>query len=87
MLRSCGLISLSARLLGSLRNRCGRSIRNFSLRVSVIDSLFYFFSFVVPIEASEFEVEFFLRGVECETQFAKKSSGGHSFFFILLSFG
>jgi hypothetical protein len=32
----------------------------------------YFFSFVVPIEASEFEVEFFLRGVECDTQFAKK---------------
>jgi hypothetical protein len=29
-------------------------------------------SFVVPIEASEFEVEFFLRGVECDTQFYKK---------------
>jgi hypothetical protein len=32
----------------------------FSLWVSVVDSLI--FSFVVPIEASEFEVEFFLRG-------------------------
>jgi hypothetical protein len=29
-------------------------------------------SFVVPIEASEFEVEFFLREVECDTQFFKK---------------
>jgi hypothetical protein len=27
---------------------------------------------VVPIEASEFEVKFFLRGVECDTQFSEK---------------
>jgi hypothetical protein len=40
--------------------------------VSIIDSLI--FSFVVPIEASEFEVEFFLRGVECDSQFAKRRS-------------
>jgi hypothetical protein len=48
------------------------------LWVSVVDSLT--FSFVVPIEASEFEVEFFLRGVECDTQFAKKRSW--SLFFL-----
>jgi hypothetical protein len=30
-------------------------------------------SFVIPIEALEFEVEFFLRGVECDTQFLKRS--------------
>jgi hypothetical protein len=38
------------------------------------------FSFVVPIEALKFEVEFFLRGVECDTQFAKKR--GWSLFFL-----
>jgi hypothetical protein len=46
--------------------------------VSVVDSLI--FPFVVPIEASEFEVEFFLRGVECDTRFAKKRSWGLFFF-------
>jgi hypothetical protein len=35
---------------------------------------------VVPIEASEFEVEFFLSGVECDTQFSKKKL---NFFFSL----
>ena len=39
-------------------------------------------SFVVPIEASEFEVEFFLRGVECDTRFAKKRSWGLFFLFF-----
>jgi hypothetical protein len=39
----------------------------------------YFFPFVVPIEASEFEVEFFLREVECDTRFANRRSGGYSF--------
>jgi hypothetical protein len=29
-------------------------------------------SFVVSIEASEFEVKFFLRGLECDTQFSEK---------------
>ena len=38
-------------------------------------------AFVVPIKASEFEVEFFLRGVECDTQFAKKRSW--SLFFLV----
>jgi hypothetical protein len=37
-------------------------------------------SFVVPIEASEFEVKFFLRGVECDTQFYKKIKVYFSFF-------
>jgi hypothetical protein len=37
-------------------------------------------SFVVSIEASEFEVEFFLRGVECDTQFYKKIKVYFSFF-------
>jgi hypothetical protein len=49
------------------------------LRVSDVDSLI--FPFVVPIEASEFEVEFFLRGVECDTRFAKKRSW-RLFFFL-----
>jgi hypothetical protein len=56
-------------------------IPNFLLWVSVVDSLI--FSFVVPIEASEFEVEFFLRGVECDTQFAKKRSWSLFFLFFL----
>jgi hypothetical protein len=38
--------------------------------------------FVIPIEASEFEVEFFLRGIECDTQFSKKKL---NFFFPFLS--
>ena len=46
--------------------------------MSVVDSLI--FSFVISIEASEFEVQFFLRGVECDTQFAKKRSW--SLFFL-----
>jgi len=37
---------------------------------------------VVPIEASEFEVEFFLRGVECDTRFAKKRSWRLFFLFV-----
>ena len=37
---------------------------------------------VVPIEASEFEVEFFLRGVECDTRFAKKRSWKLFFLFF-----
>jgi hypothetical protein len=52
------------------------------LWVSVVDSLI--FPFVVPIEASEFEVEFFLRGVECDTRFAKKRSW-RLFFFCIFS--
>jgi hypothetical protein len=42
-------------------------------------------SFVVPIEASEVEVEFFLRRVECDTQFflKKKVKVYFSFFFFL----
>ena len=55
--------------------------------MSIVDSLI--FSFDVPIEASEFEVEFFLRGVECDTRFAKKRSW--RFFFVfpirLMHFG
>jgi hypothetical protein len=50
------------------------------LWVSVVDSLI--FSFVIPIEASEFEVEFFLRWVECDTRFAKKRSRGLFFLFF-----
>jgi hypothetical protein len=50
------------------------------LWVSVVDLLI--FSFVVPIEASEFEVEFFLRGVECDTRFAKKKSWRLFFLFF-----
>jgi hypothetical protein len=34
---------------------------------------------VVLIEALEFEVEFFLRGVECDTQFSKKEIEVYSF--------
>jgi hypothetical protein len=58
------------------------------LWVSVVDSLI--FPFVVLIEASEFEVEFFLRGVECDTRFAKKRSWRLFFCFFrirLLRFG
>ena len=50
------------------------------LWVSVVDSLI--FPFVVLIEASEFEVEFFLRGVECDTRFAKKRSWRLFFLFF-----
>ena len=57
--------------------------------MSVVDSLT--FSFVVPIEASEFEVEFFLRGVECDTRFTKKRSWRLFFFcffpILLMRFG
>ena len=42
-------------------------------------------SFVVPIEASEFEVEFFLRGVECDTQFPKGREIEDYSFFSLFS--
>jgi hypothetical protein len=42
-------------------------------------------SFVVPIEASEFEVEFFLRGVECDTQFSKRREIEVYSFFSLFS--
>jgi hypothetical protein len=52
------------------------------LWVSVVDSLI--FPFVVPIEASEFEVEFFLRGVDCDTRFAKKRSWRVFFLFFSL---
>jgi hypothetical protein len=52
------------------------------LWVSVVDYLI--FPFVVPIEASEFEVEFFLRGVECDTRFAKKGSWRLFFLFFFL---
>jgi hypothetical protein len=42
-------------------------------------------SFLVPIEASEFEVEFFLRGVECDTQFSKRREiKVYSFFLCFL---
>jgi hypothetical protein len=51
--------------------------------VSVVDSLI--FPFVVPIEVSEFEVKFFLRGVECDTRFAKKRSW-RLFFFVVFVF-
>jgi hypothetical protein len=50
------------------------------LWVSVVDSLI--FPFVVPIEVSEFEVEFFLRGVESDTRFAKKRSWRVFFLFF-----
>jgi hypothetical protein len=54
--------------------------------VSSVDSLF--FSFVVLIEASEFKVEFFFRGVECDTQFAKKNKKKLKFtFFCVYSCG
>jgi hypothetical protein len=44
-------------------------------------------SFVVPIEASEFEVEFFLRRVECDTQcFKKRGKFYFPFFFRALCF-
>jgi hypothetical protein len=52
------------------------------LWVSVVDSLV--FPFAVLIEASEFEVELFLRGVECDTRFAKKRSGRLFFLFFLI---
>jgi hypothetical protein len=52
--------------------------------VSVVDLLI--FPFVVPIEASDFEVEFFLRGVECDTRFAKKRSWRLFFFLLFLFF-
>jgi hypothetical protein len=57
------------------------------LWLSVVDSLI--FSFVIPIEASEYEVEFFLRGVECDTQFFKKEEKLKFtlFFFCVLSCG
>jgi hypothetical protein len=45
MLRSCGLISLSARLLENLRSWCGRNIPNFSFWVSFVDSLIFLLSF------------------------------------------
>ena len=51
--------------------------------MSIVDSLI--FSFDVPIEASELEVEFFLRGVECDTRFAKKRSW-RLFFFCCFCF-
>jgi hypothetical protein len=40
---------------------------------------------VVLIEASEFEVEFFLRGVECDTQFSKRREIEVYSFFSLFS--
>jgi hypothetical protein len=53
--------------------------------VSVVDSLTFYF--VISIEASEFEVEFFLRGVECDPWFAKKRSWSLFFlgFFVVVS--